>query len=67
MRGNRMVWGGRQQVRTTLDMAALTASPRNPALRAFYQRLAKGRMCAVPATDVLAQRSFVRQVFGVAA
>jgi transposase len=41
MRGKRTVWvwGGRQQVRTALYMAALTATRFNPAIRDFYQRL----------------------------
>ena len=39
MRGKRMVWGGRQQVRSALYMAALVATRFNPAIRAFYQRL----------------------------
>jgi transposase len=38
-RGRRQVWGGRAPVRATLYMAALVASRRNPAIRAFYQRL----------------------------
>ena len=39
MRGKRTVWGGRQQVRSALHMAALMATRFNPAIRAFYQRL----------------------------
>lgn len=39
LRGKRMVWGGRDSVRHTLYMAALTASRHNPVIRAFYQRL----------------------------
>ena len=39
MRGRRTVWGGRHQVRTTLDMAALVATRFNPTIRAFHQRL----------------------------
>ena len=38
-RGKRMVWGGRRAVRVALYMAALTASQRNPTIRAFYQQL----------------------------
>jgi transposase len=38
-RGQRTIWGGRASVRAALYMAALVASQRNPALRAFYQRL----------------------------
>ena len=40
MRGQRTVWGGRQQVRSALDMAVLVASRFDPAIRAFHQRLA---------------------------
>lgn len=39
MRGKRMVWGGRAQVRAVLYMAALVATRCNPAIRVFYQRL----------------------------
>jgi len=38
-RGQRHIWGGRAPVRTTLYMAALTATRHNVALRAFYRRL----------------------------
>ena len=38
-RGQRMIWGGRANVRDVLYMAALTGSRHNPALRTFYQRL----------------------------
>jgi transposase len=38
-RGKRRVWGGRAAVRTTLYMAALSASRFNPVIKAFYQRL----------------------------
>ncbi len=38
-RGKRMIAGGRATVRTTLYMAALVASRRNPVIAAFYQRL----------------------------
>jgi transposase len=41
MRGRRTVWGGRQQVRTALYMAALVASRFDPAIRDSYQRLLK--------------------------
>jgi transposase len=41
MRGKRTVWGGRQQVRTALYMAALSATRFNPPIRAFHQRLVK--------------------------
>lgn len=39
LRGRRTTWGGRSAVRSALYMAALVASRRNPALRAFYDRL----------------------------
>ena len=39
MRGRRTVWGGRARLRSTLYMAALVASRRNPIIAAFYQRL----------------------------
>jgi transposase len=39
LRGTRAIWGGRTSVRTTLYMAALSASRHNPTLKAFYQRL----------------------------
>ena len=41
MRGRRMIWGGREQVRTPLYMAALSASRCNPIIAAFYARLIK--------------------------
>ena len=39
LRGRRMVWGGRARVRSTLYMAALSATHHNPTIRAFYERL----------------------------
>jgi transposase len=38
-RGRRTTWGGRRELRSTLYMAALTATRRNPGIRDFYQRL----------------------------
>jgi len=38
-RGKRTVWGGRGQVRAVLYMGCLTAVRKNPALKAFYERL----------------------------
>jgi transposase len=38
-RGPRSIFGGRKEVRTSLYMAALSASRYNPALRAMYRRL----------------------------
>jgi transposase len=37
--GQRVVWGGRSQVRRVLYMAAVSAARCNPVIRAFYQRL----------------------------
>jgi transposase len=43
-RGHRGTWGGRGGVRSTLYMAALVATRRNPLIRTFYQRLlARGK------------------------
>jgi transposase len=39
LRGRRSIWGGRATVRAALYMAALVASKRNAAIRAFYKRL----------------------------
>jgi transposase len=39
LRGKRMVWGGRAQVRAALYMAAIVAARFNPVIRVFYQRL----------------------------
>jgi transposase len=39
LRGRRYVHGGRASVRAMLYMAALVAARRNPAIRAFYERL----------------------------
>jgi transposase len=39
LRGKRMVWGGRSELRSLLYMATLTAVRWNPALAAFYRRL----------------------------
>ncbi|MDF5632538.1 transposase, partial [Vibrio parahaemolyticus] len=38
-RGRRRIQGGRFDVRRVLYMAALTASRRNPVIKAFYERL----------------------------
>lgn len=37
--GERIIWGGRSQVRRVLYMAAVCASRCNPVIRAFYERL----------------------------
>jgi len=39
LRGRRVVWGGRASIRSSLYMATLVATRRNPAIRAFYLRL----------------------------
>jgi transposase len=39
LHGRRKVWGGRGRVRAALYMATLTATRRNPRIKAFYQRL----------------------------
>lgn len=39
LRGRRIVWGGRAQVRTALWMGTLGAIRHNPVIRAFYARL----------------------------
>lgn len=38
-RGKRQVWGGRGPVRAALYMGALVATPHNPLIREFYERL----------------------------
>ena len=45
MKGQRMVWGGRALVRSTLYMATLSAVQHNAPIKTFYQRLiAKGKL-----------------------
>lgn len=39
LRGHRMIWGGRSEVREVLYMATLSAIRVNPPIRAFYRRL----------------------------
>jgi transposase len=39
LRGRRHIWGGREEVRNTLYMAANSARRFNPPFKAFYQRL----------------------------
>jgi transposase len=49
--GRSRIWGGRQEVRNMLYMAALTAMRSNPVIRAFYQRLeSKGKLFKVTIT-----------------
>jgi transposase len=40
-KGKRRIFGGREGIRRTLYMAALSASKHNPVIRAFYERLLK--------------------------
>ena len=45
MRGRRVIWGGRSEVRHILYLAALSASRFNPVIRAFYEQLvARGKL-----------------------
>jgi transposase len=39
LRGHRMIWGGRTEVRQVLYMATVCAIRANPSIRVFYQRL----------------------------
>jgi transposase len=39
LRGRRIIWGGRAQVRRVLYMSALTAARFNPTIRSFHKRL----------------------------
>jgi transposase len=39
LQGRRSVWGGRREVRTSLYLAALSASRHNPLIRPLYERL----------------------------
>jgi len=41
MRGKRMIWGGREQIRSVLYMSALSAARHNPVISSFYNRLIK--------------------------
>jgi transposase len=49
-RGKRMVWGGREKIRSLLYLAALVGIRHNPVLRDFYQRL---RLAGKPAKVAL--------------
>lgn len=54
MKGMRCIGGGRPEVRLALYMAALSAAPCNPVLRALYQRLrAKGKPSKLALTAVM--------------
>jgi transposase len=51
LRGKRMVWGGRAQVRAVLYMSALVATRHNPVIRTFFHRLrAAGKPAKVALT-----------------
>ena len=39
LRGRRIIWGGREHVRTVLYMGTLVATRDNPRIKAFYERL----------------------------
>ena len=45
LKGRRMVWGGRAQVRSALYMSSLSAIRFNPVIRQFYQRLRAAGKC----------------------
>jgi transposase len=45
LRGRRMIWGGRGQVRAVLYMSALSAIRHNPLIGQFYQRLRASGKC----------------------
>jgi len=42
MRGKRIIWGGRAEVRSVLYMGALNAIRTNPSIKTFYDRLVAG-------------------------
>ena len=51
LRGQRVIWGGRGEVRRALYMATLSATHSNPVIRDFYQRLkAQGKPSKVAMT-----------------
>jgi len=51
LRGQRMIWGGRKEVRQALYMATLSAIRCNPSIRGFYHRLkANGKPSKVAIT-----------------
>lgn len=54
MRGRRMVWGGRAQIRAPLYMAAMSAARFEPRLKAFYENLrARGKAAKVAIVAVM--------------
>jgi len=51
LRGRRMIWGGRAEVRAVLYMGTLVATRHNPMIKAFYERLlAAGKVKKVALT-----------------
>ena len=60
LRGIRTVWGGRSGVRTTLYMAALSATRHNPAIREFY-----GRLCAKGKPKKVALTACMRKLLAI--
>jgi len=60
LRDRRSIWGGRARVRAALWMGTLVAVQRNPAIRAFYQRLvAAGHPKKVALTAAMHQQLLV--------
>jgi len=54
MRGKRRIWGGRAQIRSSLYMAAMSASRFEPRLKAFYEGLrARGKAGKVAVVAVM--------------
>lgn len=54
LKGQRAIWGGRQNVRDVAYMAAMVAAQHNPALRDFHHRLtANGKKAKVVAVAVM--------------
>mgnify|MGYP005756065925 CR=1 FL=1 len=54
MRGRRMIWGGRPQIRGPLYMAAMSAARFEPRLKAFYENLrAQGKAAKVAIVAVM--------------
>ena len=45
IKGKRVVWGGRGQLRSVLYMGTLVATRHNPTIRAFYQHLLLAGKC----------------------
>lgn len=54
MRGRRMIWGGRPQIRGPLYMAAMSAARFEPRLKAFYENLrAQGKAAKIAIVAVM--------------